>query len=195
MWIKKTTLESLNYSEFLMERALNYREIRPDFEAYLKEIEKNRHPIALLLDRVENRRNLASLFRLADAARVQEVILYHCGIDSEKEHKVKKVARSTHQYVSQREVNTLSELIALKKEYHLVGLEITNKSVPYYKYSGKTPLAMVIGNERKGISQELLNLCDESVHVPMMGRNSSMNVAMAAGIATYGLLQLMDRLT
>ncbi|HKK76239.1 MAG TPA: TrmH family RNA methyltransferase [Saprospiraceae bacterium] len=178
-----------------MEKALNYREMRPDLEEYLKSVEANRHPIALILDRVKNRRNIAALLRLADAARVKEVILYQCGIDTQEDNKVKKVARSAQEFVPQRSTHQLSDLTALQREYRLVGLEITNKSVPYYEYSGKVPLALVIGNEQRGISQEVLDLCEESVHVPMMGRNSSMNVAMASGIATYGLLKVIGKLT
>lgn len=178
-----------------MEKALNYREIRPNLEEYLKMAAANRQPIALLLDRVQNRRNIAALFRLADAARVAEVILYQCSIDPQEDNKVKKIARSAQQIVPQRRTEHLSDLKALKKTYHFVALEITTQSIPYFHYKGPTPLALVIGNEQKGVSQDLLDLCEESIHVPMLGRNSSMNVAMATGIATYGLLHVTGHLT
>jgi tRNA G18 (ribose-2'-O)-methylase SpoU len=177
-----------------MEKALNYRELRPNLEEYLKMINANRHPLAFILDRVQNKRNIAAMFRLADAARVKEIVLYQCGIDADQHDKIKKVARSAQAFVPQRSLDSLADLQKLKTSYHLVALEITNHSVPYFDYRGPNPLALVIGNEQKGISREVLHLCEESIHVPMMGRNSSMNVAMATGIATYGLLKEMGKL-
>jgi len=177
-----------------MQKALSYHEIRPDLEAYLKMATANRQPITLVLDQVHNKRNLAGIFRLAEAARLAEVILYRCGIDPQSDHKVQKVARSTPQYLPQRSFSALSELTALAQTHHLVALEITNQSIPYFEYQAPTPLALVVGNEQKGISPEVLALCQDSIHVPMLGRNSSMNVAMATGIATYGLLREMGQL-
>lgn len=177
-----------------MEKALTYREMRPDLEAYLKIIEANRYSIAFVLDSVQNKRNIAAIFRLADAARVKEVILYQCGINTPQQYKVKKIARSAQEFVPQRSIEDLTELKKLKDVYQLVGLEITNNSIPYFEYEGPYPIALVIGNEQRGISAEVLSLCESSIHVPMMGRNSSMNVAMATGIATYGLLKEMGKL-
>lgn len=177
-----------------MEKALNYREIRPNLHEYLQEVAENRHPIALILDGVNNKRNLASIFRLADAARVAEVILHNCYLP-EGDYKIRRVARSAQEFVPIREINDLLDIAELKNTYRLVALEITNNSIPYYQYQDQQPVGLVVGNEQKGVSQNLLSLCAASVHVPMMGRNSSMNVAMATGIATYGLLQQMGRLT
>lgn len=176
-----------------MEKALNYQEIRPNLEKHLKEVAENRHPIAFILDGVNNKRNIAAIYRLADAARVAEVILHNCDLPKGN-HKIKRVARSAQEYVPTRVLNDLLAITELKKEYQLVALEITSTSIPYHQFQAKKPIALIIGNEQKGISQEMLDLGEASIHVPMMGRNSSMNVAMATGIATYGLLQQIGKL-
>lgn len=59
----------------MKERQLDFRDERPrDMELYLKDVRENRFPLSLLLDHVEDTRNLGALFRLADAARVQHLL-------------------------------------------------------------------------------------------------------------------------
>ena len=50
----------------------------------------------------------------------------------------------------------------------------------------------MIGNEQRGVSEELLALTTQSIHLPMLGMNTSMNVTCAAGIAVYGLLMKLQ---
>lgn len=177
-----------------MEKALNFREIRSNLSDYMTFIENHRHPVVFILDQLSDKKNVAALFRLADAARIEHI--YFFGKQPlESDAKLKRIARSASDFVPSSYIDDLNELKLLKKQYHFLALEITNRSIPYYKYQEDQPIAILIGNEQKGLSQILLDLSDLSVHVPMMGRNTSMNVAMATGIATYGLLQNMGRLT
>ncbi|GAB5553269.1 MAG: TrmH family RNA methyltransferase [Saprospiraceae bacterium] len=177
----------------VMEKALNFREIRSNLTAYLAFIEKNRHPMVFILDHLSDKKNVASLFRLADAARIEHVYFFGQP-HSETDSKLKRIARSASEFVPSSTINQLEELEQLKEKYRFLALEITNQSIPYYQYQGDQPVALLIGNEQNGLSQDLLKLSDQSIHIPMMGRNTSMNVAMATGIATYGLLDKMKRL-
>jgi tRNA G18 (ribose-2'-O)-methylase SpoU len=86
------------------------------------------------------------------------------------------------------ELESVEELLDLKKEFELVAVEITSDSIPYTEYRPMRPPALVLGNEKEGISPEVLEVIDRAVHIPMYGRGSSMNVSMAAGIVVYGLL-------
>ena len=176
-----------------MEKQLEFRESRKNLEKYLAFISQNRHPIVFVLDRLENKRNIAALYRLADAARIEHIYLYQAQV-SEDSQKIKRISRSTHEYIESSLLSSEEELIKLKEHYELVALENTTHSIPYYQFDFQKPIALLIGNEKRGISKELLMLCDRSVHIPMMGRNTSMNVAMATGIATYGLLERMGHL-
>ena len=71
--------------------------------------------------------------------------------------------------------------------YQLLALEITDDSIPLDSISSKElkKVALIVGNEISGISEELLKLSDNRLHITMFGRNSSMNVAQSAGIALY----------
>lgn len=176
-----------------MEKALNFREIRSNLADYLAFIENHRHPMVFILDHLSDKKNVAALFRLADAARIEHV--YFFGQQpSESDPKLKRIARSASDFVPSSWIANQKALEKLKERYHFLALEITNLSIPYYQYQGNQPVALLIGNEQGGLSQSLLDLSDQSIHVPMMGRNTSMNVAMATGIASYGLLEKMKKL-
>lgn len=176
-----------------MEKALSFREIRSNLEQHLNFIEQHRHPIVFVLDQISDKKNIAALFRLADAARIKHVYFFKME-PFNKDAKLNRIARSTAEFIPYSFIDNLKELTALKQDYQFLALEITNQSIPYYQYNNKHPIALLIGNEQTGLSQALINLSDQSVHVPMMGRNTSMNVAMATAIATYGLLEVMNKL-
>jgi len=176
-----------------MERPLNFEESRPKLEEHLAFIEKNRHPMIFILDHLTDKRNIAALFRLADAARIEHIYFYgKKGPDLDA--RTKRIARAASGFVPSSTIDNFEALVLLKNKYHFTALEITNLSKPYYQYEGPEAIALVIGNEQRGVSLPLLQLCEQSVHIPMMGRNASMNVAMAAGIVTYGLLENTGKL-
>ncbi|MFP3359707.1 TrmH family RNA methyltransferase, partial [Planococcus sp. SIMBA_143] len=59
---------------------------------------------------------------------------------------------------------------------------------PYDDLKGRSQFAVILGNEANGVSEELQNLADENVYIPIYGKAESLNVAVAAGILMYGLL-------
>ncbi len=173
-----------------MERQLKFNDLRKDWPNYLEQIAENRHPLYLILDQISDVRNLGAIFRLADAGRIAHLYILP---DSStiKEKKLTKVARNAEQYVPWSTLSSLEELENLKQKMELVALEITNQSIAYHQFEIKRPIGLVVGNEQRGIRPEVLQICDRSTHVPMMGRNTSMNAAMATGIAAFGLLEKM----
>jgi len=173
------------------EKQLEFKDERKDVEKHLEKINQSRHPVCLLLDGLDDVRNIGSIFRLADAALIEKIYLYNCNFDS-KNNKLNRVARSTIQYVPFEEIKSLEEIIALKNEAQLVSLEVTNNSIPYTDFRPEKKVILVIGNESRGVSPELLNLSDISIHLPMYGVNTSMNVMVATGIATYSILEKIN---
>ncbi len=83
----------------------------------------------------------------------------------------------------------------------VLALEVTSQSQSLFDFSlppavisGQQPLCLIAGAEAHGVSQELLDHCDASVHLPMYGQNTSMNVSVALGAAIYLLLDQWQRL-
>ena len=176
----------------MKEKQLSFRDERPqDMEKYLEEVRENRFPLSLLLDHVEDTRNLGALFRLADAARLQH--LWALGeADLFDSRIIRRVSRSAMAYVPHHAIN-MDEARELSRRQNLVALEITGNSIPSTEFQPSAPCVLVIGNEKDGVSEELLGLCQASIHVPMYGVNTSMNVAMATAVAVYGLLEKLGK--
>ena len=88
--------------------------------------------------------------------------------------------------------NPLEIIKKLKAEgYTIISLEITTSSIDISEFSlkGIEKVCLILGSESTGVNQELLNASDFTVHIPMMGVNSSMNVATACAIVTYEIIR------
>ncbi len=110
--------------------------------------------------------------------------------------KIGRTARSTVRTVPWRhEADTLTELSRLRNAGHyLLGLEVLDASVSLFDFVlpaglGEDKLLYLIaGNERHGLSPEVIGLLAGAVHLPMYGGNTSLNVSVALGAAVYGLV-------
>lgn len=134
--------------------------------------------------------NIGSLFRTCDAAGVEELILG--GYTADPSHpKMAKTALGAESTVPWRKVfSTWREMERLKEEgYEILGLEKTKAAVELFKYKPKNKCCLVIGNEVKGLSPEIMKRCDAILEIPMRGQKESLNVIVAAGVAMYRLLE------
>ena len=94
--------------------------------------------------------------------------------------------------------NTLNEVKILKaKGYFIIALEITSNSEPIntFKTPLQQPIALIVGDENFGISEDVLNLSDVVIHINMFGQNSSMNVVQATTIAFYEITKQLTKNT
>ncbi|MDG1778525.1 MAG: TrmH family RNA methyltransferase [Flavobacteriaceae bacterium] len=161
---------------------------------YTSKFVKKKFPIVLVANEVLRPTNVGSLFRLADAFGVEKLILG--GPPIELNRKVWNTSRATEKVVHfEQTIETLLELERLRTEgYLLIGLEITSKSTPLTKIEFKKSqkIALIIGAERHGISEDILNILDNCYHIEMYGQNSSMNVAQATSIALYELTKKLQ---
>jgi tRNA G18 (ribose-2'-O)-methylase SpoU len=134
--------------------------------------------------------NIGSFFRIADALGVEKIFLTGKSLVPPNP-KIKKTSRATEKYVEyeyqEDPALVLNNLKGLG--YKIVSLEITSSSFDLkdFHFSNKEKICLILGSENSGVSQELLDASDASIHIPMLGNNSSMNVANACSIATYEL--------
>ena len=146
----------------------------------------------LILDDIRSMENVGSIFRTADAAGVKKI--YLCGITPHPPRKeIDKAALGAVDFVEWEFVTDIKNLIAeLKSEnIKIIALEQDYRSVPYTKYliPNTNNLALIVGNEIKGIDEEILDLCDAIVEIPMHGQKNSLNVAVATGIILYKIIE------
>lgn len=148
--------------------------------------------VCVWLDDVLLPANVGSLFRMADALGVSK--LYLSGNTPVPPNRlIRKTSRATEQTVPYELMDdALAGVKKLKAQgVRVVSLEITDASmdVKDFIWDKQDKLCLILGNEKKGVAQELLDLSDACVHIPMRGNNSSMNVAMAAALAVYELMR------
>ena len=154
---------------------------------YNTNFKKQAFPITLVSENVTNAPNIGGLFRIADAFGVEKLIL--CGEHVPLGRKMAKTSRATEKVVDfELHQSALDVVQTLKnKGATIISLEITSQSKPLhvFEFSKDKPIALLIGDENYGVSQTILNLSDEQIHINMFGQNSSMNVVQATNIALY----------
>ncbi|MBN1310424.1 MAG: tRNA methyltransferase [Anaerolineae bacterium] len=145
--------------------------------------------IALVLQSVSYPANVGSLFRIADAIRVNKMFL--CGITPTPPNQtITKVGRDKHNDVSWFYEKHAEDIIqALRTEgYHICALELTDTSQPYHQIAYPDKICLVVGNEDHGVTRSALALCDSSVFVPMYGKGHSLNVHVCTAVVLYHII-------
>lgn len=144
----------------------------------------------LIIPNIRSGHNVGAMFRTADGAGVDK--LYLTGYTPCPPHpQVDKVSLGAEKIVPWKYFKQAGRLLKqLKKEgYNIVALEHTKTSKNIFKWKPKFPLALVVGNEKTGVTKSLLKYCDEAIEIPMKGKKTSLNVSVAAGVAIYHLSQ------
>jgi tRNA G18 (ribose-2'-O)-methylase SpoU len=145
-------------------------------------------PLRLLAHDVDIALNVGALFRIADALGVAHVHLSGAS-PLPPDPKIRKTSRSAERHVAwSHAADPLETVATLKAQgWRLVSLELSTQSIALNTLA-VTPgdrICLVVGAENTGVCQALLDVSDATVHIPMRGHNSSMNVANACAIATY----------
>jgi len=143
-------------------------------------------PFYVVCDNIRSLENIGSIFRTADALGVDKIFL--TGICGQPPHpKISKTALGAEKNIPWQYQWSVWRIIEkLKKEkVFIVALEQTKKSLPYTQFKPKFPLALVVGNEIKGVSPSVLKKADQIIHLPMFGQKESLNVAVSFGVAGY----------
>jgi len=167
-----------------------FRDNNPEYD----ELEQRpRMPVVTLFDNIRSMFNVGSMFRTADAAWLEEIVI--CGYTASPPRKeIAKTALGAEYSVPWRNIpNAVDALKALKQRgYTAVALEHTTRSRSFTKVEYDFPMVFVVGNEGVGIQNEIVKECDFAVELPQNGMKSSMNVAVAFGIMLYELRRQWD---
>ena len=154
-----------------------------------------------ILQNIRSLYNVGSIFRTADAAGLEK--LYLCGITPEPidrfgkiRSQIAKVALGAEKTVSWVRYQVAGKIIdKLKGEgYKIWAVEQSRHSIPYHtgalrRAQGKNQrIALIFGNEVRGLSPAILKKADKILEIPMKGKKESLNVGVAFGIIVFGLL-------
>jgi 23S rRNA (guanosine2251-2'-O)-methyltransferase len=148
---------------------------------------ENRFPVILILDNIRSMYNVGSIFRTADGIRAQAI--YTTGYTPHPPRaEITKTALGATKTVPHQHFPTVVEAIyAVKmRGTKVAALELMHNAKSVYDLQKEDfPLAILIGNEVNGVTQEALEHTDFGISIPMLGSKHSLNVAVATGIALY----------
>ncbi|HIA11562.1 MAG TPA: TrmH family RNA methyltransferase [Flavobacteriales bacterium] len=156
--------------------------------------EKN--PIIIVLDNVRSLNNVGSVFRTADSFLLEAV--YLCGITAKPPHReIQKTALGATETVAWKHFNeTLEAVKRLKQDnYQIIAIEQAegSTSLDLFTPDSKSRYALVFGHEVKGVSQEILNLCDVCIEIPQFGTKHSLNIAVSVGVIVWDVISKLSK--
>lgn len=154
-----------------------------------------RHPVTLMLHNIRSMWNVGAMFRTADAAGIDEIVITgYTATPPRKE--IDKTALGAQETVPWRHfADPVEAITVLKGESKTIfGLEIAENSRSYSSLTADDfPLALIVGNEVEGIGDALLSHCDGVIEIPQYGVKHSLNVAVAAGVALFECVRVFRK--
>lgn len=150
--------------------------------------EKN--TIIVILDNIRSCNNIGSIFRTSDALLIEKI--YLCGITAIPPNiEIHKTALDAEKTVEWRYFEKTEDAVTESKNngYNVFAIEQVENSIllPAFKPAPLEKLAIVFGNEVKGVQQKVITLCNGSIEIPQYGIKHSFNVSVCAGIVLWDL--------
>lgn len=168
-------------------KKLTHSEILEERLTVKQAMEVKRNPIYLILSNIRSLYNVGSIFRTSDAALVSELVM--CGFTPHPPRKeIEKTALGSVDSVPWSYEKDIFKAIDSFKEQKIkiFALEQTDKKRNYNSFKKEEfPLCIVVGNELTGLDNDVINVCDDAIEIPMNGVKHSLNVSVATGIALF----------
>ena len=147
-----------------------------------------KQPLVVVLDNVRSLHNVGSVFRTADAFRIEKIVL--CGITAcPPSAEIHKTALGAEDAVAwEYAADTLQAVLTLKEEgYETLAVEQAENShkLGEFVFEKEKKYALVLGNEVKGVRQDVVDACGGVIEIPQYGTKHSLNVSVTAGIVMW----------
>ena len=152
-------------------------------------------PLIVILDNIRSLNNIGSVFRTSDAFLIEKI--YLCGITAKPPHKdIHKTALGATDSVEWEHVEDTFKLVKkLQAEGILVAsIEQAENSVQLQKFTPlkNKKLAIIFGNEVKGVQQKIVSISDYCIEIPQYGTKHSLNISVSCGVVLWDLFNKMQ---
>jgi len=152
-------------------------------------------PLVVVLDHIRSLNNVGSVFRTADAFRVKKIVL--CGITAvPPDPEIHKTALGAENSVEWEYYNDTKEAVLelQSKDYIVLAIEQVRGSMMLdtLVLDKNKKYAVVLGNEVKGVQQEVVDICNGCVELPQYGTKHSLNVSVTAGIVIWDFFKQLQ---
>ncbi len=146
--------------------------------------------VIVILDNIRSGNNVGSVFRTSDAFRLEAI--YLCGITAQPPQRdIQKTALGATETVSWEYFNNTLDAItaAREKGYTVMSIEQTKNALMLDQFipDEEKKYAIVLGNEVRGVQQQVIDQCDGSIEIPQFGTKHSFNISVSAGIILWDL--------
>ena len=143
--------------------------------------------LQVMLDNVHSSQNLSAIIRSCDAVGVLDIYYNTKENVSLKIHKT--ITQGAHRWVQRHRVNDADKLSFLKQKkgqgFQVLITHLDEKAISFRKIDYTKPTLLVMGNEKEGVSKEIIDVADEVIMVPMQGMVQSLNVSVATALILY----------
>lgn len=152
-------------------------------------------PVAIVLDNIRSANNVGSVFRTSDAYRVAKI--YLCGITACPPNKdIHKTALGAEDTVAWEYCERTEDAVAKLREdeYRIFAIEQAQNSIDLrdFEPEDEYQYAFILGNEVKGVSQEVIGLSDGVIELPQFGTKHSLNISVTAGIIIWDAFMKLE---
>ena len=145
-------------------------------------------PLIIVLDNVRSLNNIGSVFRTADAFLIEKV--YLCGITASPPHKdIHKTALGATENVLWEYVHSTADIV---QKLQTEGVSVwpieqteDSTSLDLFQPEPNKSYAFVLGNEVRGVSQEVIDICNKALEIPQFGTKHSLNISVATGLVIW----------
>lgn len=149
-------------------------------------------PLIVILDNIRSLNNIGSVFRTCDAFLIKKI--YLCGITAKPPHKdIHKTALGATDSVDWEYAEDTLELVKKLQNNNIkvIAIEQADNSIKLqdFRIKNNETYAIVMGNEVKGVQQEVVSICDNTIEIPQYGTKHSLNISVTTGIVLWDLFK------
>jgi len=158
-----------------------------------KVLENRQNDLTVIIENVTDPHNIAAVMRTCDAVGISEIFVLNTKINNHKRFGTRSSSSAqkwmhTHQFTDMQEC-----LSVVRKKYNRIyATHLGEESKSIYEMNFIEPIALVFGNEKRGVSDEIRALCDGNFIIPQVGMISSLNISVACAVTIYEAFRQKD---
>ena len=148
-------------------------------------LSKRQKDLTLIIDNIHDPHNVSAILRSCDAFGVHKIHLYYT--TEQFPELGKKSSASARKWVEREKHTDAKSMIEslTRQGFRIIRTGFSEKAKSILEYDLTQPVAIILGNEHRGLSPELIELVDDELYIPMQGMVESLNVSVAAAIILY----------